>query len=925
MKLHPQLLIRIPQLKLNALLATQWEELKASIAISSADFYEQIKEVSADDLDGLPRPVYHTIWKYFNRAKYRATPYGSFAGCGVVSLNFGLSENQKIEIAPDQILHRYPCWSLMANTAEEETVVSPATILLANSSCYQVGAQIRFLIREDDTFQLAETPFQECFQQVLKYSMQPATAADLLEKIPGSNLSDLQEMVDLQLLLTENIPNIIGQDYFERIGFHYRKEQPQYVLAERKIQQSTFSGNIFKELPALINLLATLVPSPATNDLESFKTAFRKKFEYKTVPLMEALDPEIGLGYAKLDAVSSMAPALEEPPAAEKPSDAKIMVNLLFSALMDSGCKVINLENLAQPTDNTDHVLPASFAVLCSVADDLLIVEQIAAGANRLLGRFSLLGNEVEYLCKSVAAEEASNNPDVLFFDIGHTDELVVDNVNRRKTIYPDQLPLLNFNGSDVALYLHDLDVTLSGTELILYDRRRNKRVVPRLSSGYNYKRSDLAVYRFLCDLQYDGLKTNFSFKLPDYFPNKKYYPRVQYKHIILSPAQWRVSRKDFLEHSGGIKNINTLATYLKAIGLDKYATTRTEDRTMCFDLQDPAELRELLHIMEKFENFSLEEGLFLPKQPLVQNKAGEGYANQFVVSLINDQKSYSGLDRRNLIPALPVSAQPVFLPAHQWLYFEIYSHPLRADWLLKSYIEPLMAKHADRIKHWFFIRYGENGPHLRLRLKLHHPAEHAILINELNNCLMPELKGGIVSDLKICTYKPEIERYGADLIEKVEAHFCIDSLYMLQVIGSDLSNESKYALALHLLMALVETMAHQKQEIEDYINQVCTIFTEEYQLSGPGFKDLNKQFKQVSALLPQSDQALSDGFEECKSSAIHLLNQCEEERKVKLMADIIHMHVNRLFTTHQRSHELLIYYFAQKMMLKQKAFAKKN
>ncbi len=61
------------------------------------------------------------------------------------------------------------------------------------------------------------------------------------------------------------------------------------------------------------------------------------------------------------------------------------------------------------------------------------------------------------------------------------------------------------------------------------------------MPSAYNYSRSNLPVFRFLCDLQHHKIKSNLNFDIRESFPNLIRYPRVVYKDIIVSRAMWLV------------------------------------------------------------------------------------------------------------------------------------------------------------------------------------------------------------------------------------------------------------------------------------------------------------------------------------------------------------------------------------------------
>ena len=109
LNIHPSIIFRTPKFSYQADLASCWDELKEAIAVSSSAFYETIKDVQADDLNNLPSKVSFTIWKYFNRAKYRSTPYGTFASFSFLNQAFQTAES-KIIINEAQVVHRFIDW-----------------------------------------------------------------------------------------------------------------------------------------------------------------------------------------------------------------------------------------------------------------------------------------------------------------------------------------------------------------------------------------------------------------------------------------------------------------------------------------------------------------------------------------------------------------------------------------------------------------------------------------------------------------------------------------------------------------------------------------------------------------------------------------------------------------------------------------------
>lgn len=130
--------------------------------------------------------------------------------------------------------------------------------------------------------------------------------------------------------------------------------------------------------------------------------------------------------------------------------------------------------------------------------------------ATSLLGRFTMASEQLEDLALQITADEQFHNPDVIFFDIGYQGEVLVDNVNRRKSMFNYELPILTWSEHKNILNVNDLFVTIRNNQVVLFSKIYNKRVISRLGSSYNYTRSPLTLFRFLTELQAQSIKTNF-------------------------------------------------------------------------------------------------------------------------------------------------------------------------------------------------------------------------------------------------------------------------------------------------------------------------------------------------------------------------------------------------------------------------------
>ncbi|WP_443945862.1 thiopeptide-type bacteriocin biosynthesis protein [Pedobacter sp. AW1-32] len=926
LSIHPTVLFRTPKFPVHAALKDCWDELKAAIAISSSAFYETIKDVSAEELDGLDSKVSFTIWKYFNRAKYRATPYGTFASFGLIENTFSNAESE-VRIKKEQIEHTFADWPYKNDIVFDfSKAIANNSVLFSNTSFYYVGDNIRYISCANGMFELSEIGFHEQVDQILKVCSSPIPIASLIEilEIPNDELEDLYalltDMHELQMLFTESDPNIIGEDYFTRIGAAQTSFNNKYYISERSFLSGQINQKLLQHIPALISIMHGFLPKAERKGLKTFADKFTSKFEQQEVPLLVALDPELGVGYENLEQAGSGGDFVQQFIEKQPKKNQLDLKSILKDHLNHASFKrdeTIHLNKLPLNFQPTEVALPNTFNMLMSVIDDCIKIESIGgATANSLMGRFSLASQAVEQYCKENARFESDANPDVFFFDVAYMVENSVDNVNRRKNIYAHQLSILNLDTSENPLSFEDILVSVVNGRIVLRSKKLNKRLVPRMASAYNYTRSDLSVFRLLCDLQHQELQTALSFSLDTVFEDLDYYPRLQFHNIILNFQKWKIRKVDFLAPKSKELELEMCMQKLNEIGVSQYFKTGNGDQTLCFNQKSEWDMRCFLEFLSKKGEMLLEE-VVMPEKSLVIDEHDAQYLSQFILNLNHNQQIFKAARKDENT----ISVKRSFLPGSEWIYFEIFCHQHRADQILIERIALFLQEETPHIEKWFFIRYNENGNHLRFRILV----KDLSVVQKLTQSLLKNLSGniekGLISDIQIRTYKREIERYGADLIEFLEGHFSYDSNFVLTLLQTGANDFQKYSICRVLVLQIIKSKIFQVDSLIKLIGKISDNFNKEHHLEPADFKKLNieyVEFAKFEDLILNEDQrkAIVPFFQ----SFYQALQMCSEDRRSRLFGDLIHMHINRLFNSNQRTHEMIIYYFIFKDLQRKKA-----
>lgn len=919
--IHHNIIFRTPRFPLNAQLEDCWQELKQAISESSEAFYEVIKELEAEDIGEQPANIRNTIWKYFNRAKHRSTPFGSFAAVGICKGGFP-TDSQPITVQSDLIYHRFSDWSLkdeMEYTFED--LLKTDCLLFTNSTCYPVGESIRYISFRDGKFEIAEVEADDFLRCVLELFRTPVSILSVIDQLaamfPETDAvqEHLESLIALQLLYTSLDANITGTDYFVRSGLPQAPiGKKQYIISERKTTAGQFDLRLLGSLDKLVDTLRQSIPITENPMLGDFVRRFGKRFEGREVPLMVALDPELGMGYGDMESLFGLDEtiallAAKKADNAESPDPIKdALAGRLFGDIRQtSSC--IRLEELNTKVAGTALMpLPNTFNCLFTVVDGIVWMEQTGgATATSLAGRFTLAVDEIHRFTKELAALESQANPDVVFFDLAYMAETHVDNVNRRKHSYDYQLALLNYDTSRKPLTADDILISVQGNQPVLRSKRLGKRLVPRLASAYNHIRSDLPVFRLLCDIQQVGIQTNLSFRPEQLFPELRHYPRVQYRNIVISPEKWKINRKELrtwlLENDGK----SNFSTYLLEMGVCRYFRCGVADQTLYFDRDNAADMEAFGHYADRMENLLLEE-VPRPDNSTVTDKQGNPYAVQYLATLTHKERVYPPLENAAAITLANSEVTRSFLPGREWLYLEIHCHPGRMDTLLCKAVNHLSKDYDNLIRQWFFIHYDEgDSPHIRLRFLLYHPSDSQLLTAALSALFEADIQIGLVSDIRVRTYHRELERYGSDLIELVEKHFCRDSVCVMRLLENGVSEHDRYRLSIELAKLVMLKSLPGMDNLEQWSDRVLHSLQKEHRLTAKEFALLNKRYTGFSGTLSDLSSGILD---ELVTSLLNVLEQCPKERRNRLFSDLFHMHVNRLFSTDQRTHEMVIYYF---------------
>ncbi len=681
-------------------------------------------------------------------------------------------------------------------------------------------------------------------------------------------------------------------------------------------------------------VLACLAPAPHNPRLAAFIRRFQARYEDREVPLLEALDAESGLAYAAEteNCYSALvhdlvlpSEALAAPAPRQDAAQRYLSQRLRAAARSGAYCLDLSLAELhAQGLQPSAVPLAPSIGVLFRAIDEerLLLEGADGSSAVNLLGRFAHAAPGIDQLIREVTQAEQAHNPAVAFAEICHLPASRIGNLLQRPHFRDLEIPYLAQSTLPAAgqVPVQALRLAVRHGQLELRHAPTGQRIIPRLSTAHNFGGAQaLPVYQFLCDLQTQGLQAELGFSWQGVAQADKFLPRLTCGRTVLAAANWQLAAADLhaLLAATPAEIMPCLAAFRAQWQLPRFFTLADGDNELFVDADNELLVRVWLDTIRQRPSVLLKEFLFEPTATPVRDEAGQPYLPQFIALLVRQAPSYAA------VPAAPTSPAPAvvrsFTLGSEWLYYKLYCGPLVAERLLRDAIGPLATTLRARglIDNWFFVRYADPNPHLRVRWHLTGTGRVGEVIQHVQVQLAPFSGDQAVWKIQTDTYYRELERYGPRTIGCAEALFCYQSQAFLDHLAqapADVPDDT-WAWGLRAVEELLTAFSCSLAQKLALAQAWKTSFAQEFGLT----KDLKRQLDAKYRLMrPAVDLALALGGGPPPAALVaiaHCLRAAEQQGRLEvplteLLGSYVHMLLNRVLPTEARLHELVLYDF---------------
>lgn len=979
------------------------QEIIDAIAIASDDLFEKLNGNLGGEFTPRASKMVSTLYKYVIRMAARPTPYGKFSGVSLGEISeaptsLELSREFRATYRLDMGFTGYLSNLVLINPASQIRL-----IYFTNTTLFEAPDYFKYIeFKEADStrsYQWIKVTKNPLLKWVLDFAKDGKRFPEMVHclqllGIPESKGEHyLRQLIDIKLLISELEPTVTGSDShnmlkrLQRVGdgvfpgstlkeverylevINSGRGKAQSFSVGKQVRESTKSpsGNLFQadmlvdtttnninkqnidELMMELQELSVINRVQTPPDLESFCRKFSARYGDSEVSLLEAIDPDSGIGYGSVLYDDSESPLLhnlgrrQERPERLSRQRAIQSITDRYRSTVESAAAPIeldqdDLQSLRSTKGEVNDHLPASFYVLgnllvpygCERNKEKFCFNLLAAGGVSsipLMTRFSHLDPKLEKKLQECAAWEEEQVPEAILAEVVYLPENRVGNILTRPRLFKYEIPIIgqSITEDNFKISLSDIWISVRQGKVLLRSKRLNKQIIPRLSSAHNFHYG-MTVYRFLCDLQFQSECPDLSWDWGE-MSKQPFLPRVSYKHIILSRAKWNISRSTAHPLFNSADSKSRIMLLKKKFGLPDVVSLIEGDNELVVDLRSPVGAEIVLKQLES-RDIVFSEYLFGEYDSPVRDIIGKQYNNEIIIPL----KVGKPVSRLWFKPLSEVKIKRIFQPGTEWVFIKIYCGVVESERILSNNVIVLTNEMMEEgiLEKWFFIRYHDPEPHIRLRLLLRRKDREIpfqLAIECINRHLEHLLKNRMIHRIVYDTYERELERYGEN-IETCESIFHIDSESIILLLPLFKQGEGKHFRWLTAMLGADHLFTAFGLDIKEKL-LLSTSLRDAFLAE---FNGIEKLKYKLDCKYRENRDRIHSFFDphDNKDCAIYnrlswrvdlLLRIAAPFRKstskrtelFDLLSSLSHMYINRVFVRSPREHEMFIYHFLSK------------
>ena len=696
------------------------EYFKEAILLASPDLYFQMLNLLEGKITDKKKEknLILTLLKYFCRICSRSTPYGLFAGYSVGEISNKTSINNlnllyTSKFARLDTLILFELTQSLSVKFKNFLNFSPNNTLKKYYDGYKY-IERRYnngIITHHDSIVESSIFIEEILAQLQYQNLSIKEIAKIIKTIDHTINDDeidefITELIENQILISELEPSLTKKDFFQQLLeillsknsnklYNVINKLKEINLIIHQIEETnTYNINVYSELLQKINdldiqfnpkfllqidlkthfedlelnktiftkikgalcFLNNLSEKQNNQLLNDFKIKFRERYEDEEVPLLQALDEEIGIGYNSksfdkihpgkhfLNNINITRGKSEDNKIEWNKIDKYLQKKIINSHLNNE--KIISLKYDEIPNINQWDDLPSTISFMIEIFNDQGIEKIKFQGGGGICGmnffsRFCMKDDELNEYAKKFIEIDKRNNADKILADIIHLPEPRMGNILLRPSFNDYDITYISssLKPDDKQIKLSDIYISIKESgEIILKSKRLGKIIIPRLLNMHNFSYNTTPIYNFLCDVQFANNRDGIWFKLRNLESKHNYIPRIELENIILYNATWSFTKSDIKDlitnKSNKLKLKQEIREFRNKWKIPKYITFNDQDNKLLINLENDLSLILFLELIEGKSRFTISE--FLLDDSQITNDI-ETFAHEIIISMYKE------------------------------------------------------------------------------------------------------------------------------------------------------------------------------------------------------------------------------------------------------------------------------------------------
>lgn len=639
-----------------------------------------------------------------------------------------------------------------------------------------------------------------------------------------------------------------------------------YLQVDMKthVGSNVLDGTLGKELGRFATAMCRLAPAGKMSDEQAhYVDLFLEKYGYSAeVPVLELLDVDKGLGaprHFRVNTINRPVPQRQKPAKEQRLNallDRKMLMALREGKraieLTDSDIDFVCGDEKQPSADQMGYLQSFELYLLAHPGAEhhfTIAPMPMSDSFGKSFGRFSDMFSEDETsLLNSGFLHQKELFSEYIIAEIAELPSRGrTSNVSINSSDYDYQIALTtNPCEGKHLLSVRDLYVGIdrASNQFYIKSKSLDKKVVVTMTCMMNpsFGSSTLRFLREISSMRRASVSVGISGVLRSNF---EYSPRITYGKVIIKPETWVISKDTFGISADKGKDKaafeKKFAVHRQKWGISQYVFMNEADNRLLLDLDNPAHRNEIYNVLKRNTPVTValtELGCDFDDYA-AKSKDGKSYVTEIVVpffaSVKSENKSDKAAENTDIEVLKTISNVSVnrvkierdksmLLPGNEkWLYYKLYGGSKRQNELISAAHETLEKLVAGRLaRKYFFIRYSDPEPHLRLRIQ---PVENGLghLFLSVSKWLESLYSIGIISKVVSDSYMRETERYGGpELIECAEEYFFNDSKLVMNILTRQRYGELRMNMdyiGISFIISVLETFGLLIEEQEKFLS----------------------------------------------------------------------------------------------------------